>query len=69
MCHTITIIQDNICEIDPNEQFFSDLSFISGLQPITINPARATVIIDDSAEPECGMYNVLYSCLVLGDIV
>jgi len=38
----------------PNEQFFSDLSYVSGIQPVNIDPARTTVIIDDSAEPECG---------------
>ena len=54
VCHTVNITDDNICEIDPDEQFFSNLSYVSGLQPITIDPARTTVIIDDSAEPECG---------------
>ena len=52
VCHTITIIDDNECEIDPNEQFFSDLFFVSGSQP-TIDPDRATVIINDTVEPEC----------------
>ena len=54
MCHTVNITDDNVCENEPNEQFFSDLSYVSGIQPVNIDPARATVIIDDSAEPECG---------------
>ena len=54
VCHTVTITNDSICEIDPNEQFFSDLSYVSGEEPITIDPVRATVIINDTAEPECG---------------
>jgi len=54
MCHTITIRDDSECEIDPNdEQFFSDLSYVSGSQPISIDPDRATVIINDAVEPEC----------------
>ena len=53
VCHTIDIIQDDICESDPNEQFFSDLAYVSGVLPITIDPSTAEVIIDDSAEPEC----------------
>ena len=53
VCHTIDILQDNICENDPNEFFLSDLAYVSGVQPITIYPPTAQVIIDDSAEPEC----------------
>ena len=52
-CHTINIIQDSICESYPmNEFFFSDLSYVGGLQ-ITIDPSTAQVIIDDTNEPEC----------------
>ena len=58
VCHTITITNDNICESDPNEFFFSDLSYVSGIQPIAIDPSRAQVIIDDTNEPECGKYSV-----------
>lgn len=53
VCHTIDILQDSICEDDPNEHFFSDLSYVSGVLPITINPPTAEVIIDDSDELEC----------------
>ena len=53
VCHTIDILQDSICESDPNEQFFSDLAYVSGVQPINIFPMTAEVIIDDTAEPEC----------------
>lgn len=50
-CHTVELVQDVICESD-NEYFFSDLTYVSGMQPITINPTTE-VVIDDSAEPEC----------------
>ena len=53
-CHTISILQDELCEYPPNEFFFSDLAYVSGLLPITISPSTAQVIIDDSFEPECG---------------
>jgi len=37
----------------PNENFYSDLAFVSGIRPIIIDPRSAEVIIDDDAEPEC----------------
>ena len=54
VCHTVTIIQENECEILPNEFFSSVLSFESGVGKIIIQPPTAQVIIDDTAEPECG---------------
>ena len=54
-CHTVTIIQDNECEILPkNKFFFSDLSLESGVGEIIFLSPTAQVIIDDTAEPECG---------------
>ena len=49
--HTINIWDDNVCERTPNEHFFSDLFSVEGL--ITINPMRATVVINDFNETEC----------------
>ena len=57
-CHTILINQDNICESSPNEFFFSDLAYVSGILPITISPPTAQVIIADSDQPECGEYSM-----------
>ena len=51
--HTITIAQDLICEDDPNEFFFSNITLVSGVQPIDVIQPLATVFIDDSLEPEC----------------
>ena len=53
VCYLIFIGNDNDCESDPNEFFFTELAYVSGVQPITIAPHTAQVIIDDSAEPEC----------------
>ena len=53
VCHSINIINDDVCESDPNEHFFSDLALRSGMPPINILPMTARVIIDDTAEPEC----------------
>ena len=47
--------QDDECETDPDENFFSNLVFDSGIQPITVIRPRAEIIIDDSNEPECGI--------------
>ena len=52
--HTIIIRQDNICETDPDEFFFSNIILVSGTQPIDVIRPQATVFIDDSLEPECG---------------
>ena len=51
--HTIIINQDDICENDPYEDFFSNLTLNSGIQPITVIRPRAKVIINDTLEPEC----------------
>ena len=49
------INQDDECETDPDENFFSNLVFDSGIQPITVIRPRAEIIIDDSNEQECGI--------------
>ena len=54
VCYDIGIVNDTICELEPIEDFFSNLVYISGEQPIIIDTARTRVIIDDTAEPECG---------------
>ena len=54
MCYTIDIIQDDLCEINPNEVFSAHIEFRSGIQPITVAPENTLVIIDDNSEPECG---------------
>ena len=52
--HTIIINQDDDCENDPNENFFSNISLNSGQQQlISVIRPRAEVIIDDTDEPEC----------------
>ena len=53
LCLDITILNDNNCEIQI-EDFFSNLAYVSGEQPINVDPTRARVIIKDTAEPECG---------------
>jgi len=58
VCHTILINQDNICESSPNEFFLSNLSYVSGILPITISPPTAQVIIDDSDQLECCEYDM-----------
>ena len=60
VCHDIDILQDDICESDPNEFFFSNLTLSSGMQPIIVFPPSAEVIIDDTAEPECKSYIHIY---------
>ena len=54
VCLDINILNDSNCEIDPIEDFFSNLAYVSGEQPINIDPTRTRVIIKDTAEPECG---------------
>ena len=53
-CHRVIILQDDICEIDQIEDFFSNVAYISGIIPSVINQPRTRVIIYDTNEPECG---------------
>ena len=52
--HTITINDDDECEKDPNENFFSNITLGSGILDIDVTVPRATVTINDTPEPECG---------------
>ena len=54
VCHTITILQDDDCELLPENYFFSDLALDSGIPDIVIDLPTAQVVIDDRVEPECG---------------
>ena len=55
VCHTVTINQDNECEILPeNEFFFTDLRLENGVGEIVVQSPTAQVIVDDTAELECG---------------
>ena len=54
VCLDFNIMNDDNCEIDPIEDFFTDLAYVGGEQPINSDPTRAHVIINDTAEPECG---------------
>ena len=56
VCHTIDITDDNDCEVQQIQDFFSNLDLDSGEDPIIIRPERAQVIINDTAEQECGEY-------------
>ena len=52
--HTILINDDDNCEKDPNENFFSNITLNSGIPGILVTVPHATVTIDETAEPECG---------------
>ena len=52
--HIILINDDDECEKDPNENFFSIIALNSGIPDITVTVPRAIVTINDTAEPECG---------------
>ena len=51
--HNITIIDDEICEDNPNEFFYSNLTLFSGEQPIIVIRPDALIVIDDTLEPDC----------------
>ena len=56
--HRIDITQDDLCEDDPMEFFFSFLSLNSGIQPIEVIRPNTTIFIDDTLEPECGKESI-----------
>ena len=55
-CHTVQLIQDDECEL-PVENFFANLTLLSGRPVIIIDPFITEVIIDDSSENDCGESN------------
>ena len=52
--HRIIINNDNECEKEPNENFFSNIALNTNNPDIFVTEPRATVTINDTAEPECG---------------
>ena len=54
VCHTVTILSDTLCEVDPAESFISELMYFDGIMPIIVFPPQATVLINDENETECG---------------
>ena len=55
MCHRIPIIDDNICEVNPAERFFSELTYVSEILPIVSPPVAEVIFTDENElEPECG---------------
>ena len=56
VCHDVKIIDDNDCET-PYNDIFSNLEYHSGDMPIIITRPRTQVIVNDTAEPECGKFN------------
>ena len=58
-CHTVDILLDDVCE-EPPENFFADLAYVSGIPTINIITPTTEVIIDDTAEEECGKWK--HSC-------
>ena len=58
--YTILINDDDSCEKVPNENFFSNTILNRGIPDILLTIPRATIIIDDTAEPECGKPKVVY---------
>ena len=71
--HTIRINNDNICEDQPNENFFSNIALSSGID-VSVTEPRATVTIDDTGEDECSKCHSLYlsssskSCTVIMNV-
>ena len=51
--HTIIINDDDECENYPNQKFFSNSVLNSGIPYIFVTTPRATVTINDSADPGC----------------
>ena len=60
VCSDIHIIDDDICETEPVEDYFASLQYVSGDQPIIIDPSNTYVIINNNAEPECGKISAIF---------
>ena len=51
--HTVTINDDDLCENNPNENFFSNIALASGIPDINVIVSQAIVTINDANEIEC----------------
>ena len=54
--HTLTINDDDACEVGPNEYFYSHVALDSGIPSISVTAPHIKVTIDDNDEPECGKF-------------
>ena len=52
--HTITINDDDSCEVGLNKYFYSHIDLDSGIPPINVTVQKIRVTIDDNDDPECG---------------
>ena len=52
--NNIEVIHNNICESEQIKDFFVDLVYVRGEQPIVIDPERTRIVINSTAETECG---------------
>ena len=59
MCHSITIINDAFCELSLTEGLVSFLEYDNTTMPITVNPSRAHLIIQND-RGECGKFHTFY---------
>ena len=55
VCYNVMINDDDLCE-QPAESFLSQLSYVSGQIPISIDLEEIRVFINDDIEPECSKY-------------
>ena len=55
--HTVLISDDDECEMDPNENFFSNIVLETEIPEIFVTVPRATVSIDDSGVADCGRFD------------
>ena len=52
-CHSVTILDDDSCEVAP-EDFFAELAYVSGYRVNQIIVPTTRIVINVSDEPECG---------------
>ena len=62
-CHTVRILPDDECEADHIEDFFFSVEYSSGEMPIVITQNRTSIVISDTAEPECSKYKFYGSAM------
>ena len=57
VCYNVTIYDDAVCEYE-NEYFLIQIVFVEGSSAVDIDLeyGHTTVYIDDTLEPECGIY-------------
>ena len=60
LCTEVPLLDDSFCESNPFPEDFS-VSMVTSHVNVTVVPRRIGVSVDDSGEPECSKYYLIFN--------